>query len=83
MRHRARLVVGGFELKCNFGETFAPTPQLDSLRFVVSYCASKSKEGYCMHSIDFVSAFLNPVNEPEMHTSPRLGVGIAKESVGK
>ena len=77
-RHKARLVIRGFELKCNYGETFAPTPQLDSLRFVVSYCASKSREEYSLFSIDFVSAFLNAINDPEMYVSPPLGVEIGK-----
>ena len=40
-RYKARLVVRVFELKCNYREIFAPTPQLNSLKFDISYCASK------------------------------------------
>ena len=45
-RCKARLVVRGFELKYNYGETFAPKPQLDGLKFLKSYCAPKSNEGF-------------------------------------
>ena len=78
IRYKARLVVRGFEMKCNYGDTFAPTPHLDTLRFVIAYCAQKSSEGFSLFSIDFVSAFLNAVSDPDMYVRPPEGVEIQK-----
>ena len=75
LRYKARLV-RGFEFKTNFGDTFSPTPHLDSLRFIVSYCSSMNSGGYSLFSIDFVSAFLNGINDPHVYVTPPKGVSI-------
>lgn len=75
-RYKARIVVRGFEFKTNFGETFAPTPHLDTLRLVVSYCASMALSGFSLYSIDFVSAFLNAISDPNVYVTPPEGVQI-------
>ena len=75
-RYKARLVVRGFEFKTNFGDTFAPTPHLDTLRLVISYCASMAKSGFSLYSIDFVSAFLNAINDPHVYVTPPDGIEI-------
>lgn len=56
-RYKARLVVGHLELKTNFGGTFAPSPHLDTLRFVIFYSALMFRSEFLLHSIDLVSAF--------------------------
>lgn len=75
-RYKARIVVRGFELKTNFGDTFAPTPHLDTFRLLVAYCAKMAGSGYSLFSIDFVSAFLNAINDPHVYVTPPEGVKI-------
>ena len=74
MRYRARIVVRGFEIVHNLGDTFALTPQLDTLRFVISYCVGKAKEGYSLYAIDFVSTLLNAINDPDVYVFPPDGL---------
>ena len=62
-RCKARLVVRGFEMKSKYTDTFPPTPHLDTLRFLIPYCASKSSAGYPLFSVNFVSAFLNAISD--------------------
>ena len=83
LRHKARLVVRGFEMKTNLANTFALTPHLDTLRFLIAYCARKSDQGYSLFSIDFVSAFLNAISDPDMHVSPPDGIQIESEHCWK
>ena len=78
VRYKARLVVRGYEMKYNYGDTFAPKPHLDTLRFVVAYCAQKSNAGFSLFSIDFVSEFLNAISDPDMFVKPPVGVEIEK-----
>ena len=63
-------------MKHNYDETFSPTPQLDSLRLVIAYCASRANDSYGLYSIDFVSAFLNAISDPEMYVTPPGGINI-------
>lgn len=63
-------------MKTNFGDTFAPTPHLETLRFVIECCASKAHEGYTLSSIDFVLAFLNAANDPHVYLTPPKGIDI-------
>ena len=74
IRYRAGIVVCGFEIVHTLGDTFAPTPQLDTLRFVISYRVAKAKEGYSLNVIDFVSAFLNAINDPHVYVFPPDGL---------
>ena len=59
VRHKARLVVKGYEkeLGVDFDETWAPVAKLTSLRMVLALAA---KYGLMLHHMDVTTAFLNP-----------------------
>ncbi|MBW0583590.1 hypothetical protein O181_123305 [Austropuccinia psidii MF-1] len=57
IQYKARLCVQGFAQieGIDFNEAFAPTRRLNSLRFILSYCAHKNLE---IHQMDVKTAFL-------------------------
>ncbi|MBW0496484.1 hypothetical protein O181_036199 [Austropuccinia psidii MF-1] len=57
LQYKARLCVQGFSQieGIDFNETFAPTGRLNSLTFILSYCAHKDLE---IHQMDVKTAFL-------------------------
>ncbi|MBW0583292.1 hypothetical protein O181_123007 [Austropuccinia psidii MF-1] len=57
VQYKARLCVQGFPQieRIDFNETFAQTGMLNSLRFILSYCAHKDLE---IHQMDVKTAFL-------------------------
>ena len=66
VRHKARLVVKGYEkeLGVDFDETWAPVAKLTSLRMGLALAA---KYGLMLHHMDVTTAFLNPRIEPCSH----------------
>ena len=56
IRHRARLVVRGFE-QVEHGETFAPVARLTTVRMLLAVSALKN---WKVHHMDVTTAFLNP-----------------------
>ena len=75
-RNKFRLFVRGFEFKTNFGDTLTPTLQLDALHLITPYCASMASSVFPLYSIDFVSAFLNAISDPNVYVTFPIGVKI-------
>lgn len=65
-RWKARLVVKGYQQRPgrDFGETFAPTGRLASLRFLLAIVAARNLE---LHQIDVKTAFLHGRVEEEIY----------------
>jgi hypothetical protein len=59
VRNKARLVAQGY-----FGETFAPVAQLEAIRTLLAFTASK---GFKLYQMDVKSAFLNGVIQEEVY----------------
>ncbi|MBW0479896.1 hypothetical protein O181_019611 [Austropuccinia psidii MF-1] len=72
VQHKARLCVQGFlQVEgLDFNETYTPTGRMNSLRFVLAYCANKNLE---LHQVDIKTAFLNGVPEEDVYMHYPLG----------
>ncbi|MBW0520743.1 hypothetical protein O181_060458 [Austropuccinia psidii MF-1] len=70
--HKARLCVQGFSQVegLDFNETYTPTGRMNSLRFVLAYCANKNLE---LHQVDIKMAFHNGVPEEDVYMHYPLG----------
>jgi hypothetical protein len=66
VRNKARLVAQGYnQVEClDFGETFAPVAQLEAIRILFAFVASK---GFKLYQMDVKSAFLNGVIQEEVY----------------
>jgi hypothetical protein len=72
VRNRARLVAQGFSQVegLDFGETFAPVAQLEAIRILLAFTASK---GFKLYQMDVKSAFLNGVIHEDVYVRQHLG----------
>ena len=68
-KFRARLVARGFEEDTSTFSTFSPTPQLDSLRFLLAIY-SRNSTIYVLLQFDVKSAFLNSPITRVVYVSP-------------
>lgn len=79
VRHKARLVVRGFEQRygIDYEQTFAPVAKLDSVRIVLAVAATR---GWFVNQFDISSAFLHGTLKEEVYIRPPEG---CRASVGK
>jgi hypothetical protein len=66
IRHKARLVIRGFEQVAgvDFNETYAPVGKLTTLRYMLCQSALR---GWQIDHLDVVTAFLNPALDSEVY----------------
>ena len=66
IKYKARLCAQGFSQVpgVDFGQTYAPTARLSSLRFILALAASQDWE---IHQIDFKNAYLNGELDEEIY----------------
>jgi len=70
IRHKARLVVRGFE-QVEHGETFAPVARLTTVRMLLAVSALKNWQ---VHHMDVTTAFLNPsIGDETIYIRPPEG----------
>jgi hypothetical protein len=72
VRNRDRLVAQGFsQVKdLDFGETFAPVAQLEAIRILLAFAASK---GFKLYQMGVKSDFLNSVIHEDVYVRQPLG----------
>jgi hypothetical protein len=72
VRNRDRLVAQGFsQVKgLDFGETFAPVAQLEAIRILLPFAASK---GFKLYQMGVKSDFLNSVIHEDVYVRQPLG----------
>ena len=73
VRYKARLVAKGFHQVqgIDFGETFAPTVQVATIRFLLAHAA---EQNYQIHQVDVKTAFLNGELEEEVYVKVPPGI---------
>ena len=75
-KHKARLVVRGFEQRegVDFYQTFAPVARVESIRLLIALAAAKD---WHMTQFDISTAFLNGKIEEDVYIKPPDGLTIA------
>jgi hypothetical protein len=81
--YKAKLVARGFEDREFIEDVFAPTPHLETLRFLFSYFAMNKKHGVSIQGFDVKAAFLNAKLEREVFVYPPNGMQISKDKCWK
>jgi hypothetical protein len=82
IKYKARLCAKGFQQTkgTDYGETFAPTGKIVSLRMLIVFAL---KNNLKFHQIDIKSAFLNSPLQEELYLNPPQGVDVPKDHVLK
>ena len=76
-RHKARLVIRGFEQvkDKDYKHTFSPVAKLTTVRVLIALASSK---GWPLHQLDINNAFLHGFIDEEVYMSPPEGYGKAQ-----
>lgn len=66
VKHKARLIVKGYvqQQGIDFEEVFAPVARIESMRLLLALAA---QEGWSVHHMDVMSAFLNGELQEEVY----------------
>ena len=70
-------------MKTYCGDTFPPTPHLDTLRLIFAFCSYVWQFDHTLTSIDFASAFPNAVSDEHFYMYPPTGMNLPEGTCWK